>query len=54
MTREDLLFDLEPFTDEIRILVEMPGGVLKAVDCCYYRNIDGEGFAVIKPSPSDE
>jgi hypothetical protein len=50
MDKEDLYFDLEPFDMEIKILVAMPDGELRHTECCYYSNINGEGFAIIKAS----
>jgi hypothetical protein len=48
MTKEDFILGTEPFSDEIGVLLELPTGHLIKVLGLHYRNIGGEGFAVLK------
>lgn len=48
VTKEDLIYDMDPFSAEIGILLELPSGNLAKVTGLHYRNINGEGFAVMK------
>lgn len=48
MTKEDFIYDMDPFSEEIGILLELPDGSLTKVTGLHYRNINGDGFAVLK------
>jgi hypothetical protein len=47
MTKEDLIRFLEPFREEIRVVININGKVFE-IDHMRYGLHDGEGFAVIQ------
>lgn len=52
MNKQDITYDLQPFNDEIELLVELDNGDLRPASGIIYKNIGGTGFAAIKLSPA--